>query len=101
VAADTSGIDEVEIRPMSCKDWRLLVLPFFALVSVLGSVRATQTGAHSEKSLSKHLEVLERRAAGCKDTDPWNLPRLLRPSGERRGKENRTRACQERAPVHH
>jgi hypothetical protein len=40
-----------------------------------------------EKSLSKRIEMLKRRAAGCKDTDPRYLPCLLRFGGERRGKE--------------
>lgn len=44
---------------MSCKDWRLLVLPLFALACVLGIVRATQSGAHGKDDEQRHTTESE------------------------------------------
>jgi hypothetical protein len=52
------------------------------------------------KSLSKCIELLQRRATGCKDTDPWHPPHLLGFS-ERRGEEAACHGLDERPAVDH
>ena len=51
------------------------------------------------KSLSKCIELLQWRATGCKDADPWHSPYLLGFS-ERRGKEAAGDHAKEGTSVH-
>jgi hypothetical protein len=44
--------------------------------------------------------MLQWRATGCKDTDPWHPPNLLGFS-ERRGEEAERYTGDERSPIHY
>jgi hypothetical protein len=53
------------------------------------------------KALTERIDVGCGRRLGPYVTYPRDLARLLRLGCERRRKENRTRACKERATVYH
>src|SRR6266508_1489826 len=69
-------------------DYQVPALDIAVLAQTVSECREKERGARRGREVS---EV----------TDPMDLSRRLRLGGERRGEEHRTRACQERAPLHH